>query len=399
MRPNHQISTRLARDTKSLGHHAWRSARPEVQKGAFALTRLICLVLIASACLIHVIAPERAAAAGNEARCNELGGNCVCSEPFEMTGFTSGPDFWNPNDTTTKECSVEPGSIGGAIVRTSKTISISTDAAAMAAFPSGKSVPRFVRAEDNHQGTFFAGNGVPVSSSFARLAARWYIYRSPTFDFEGEGSCNNSKQSQHDGGIVTDYNNGAGFHTFGYTTFSPSIDCCMSGPAINQPNIQQMKGKWWRVEIVLTNRSGPGFRLQSFMKNVTDNAAELAVLDLAADSRVSNLTPPTLMSTILSNNHRVSFGGSCRGWIGLSHYMMAGWTTNSGQRIGAASEVESGGAGGGGGETVPPSAPTNPRISLLDSGMSGISLAGVVSPAVLVVGAAWLGLSRRRPRG
>ena len=163
-----------------------------------------------------------------------------------MNGFTSGPDFWNPNDTNTKECSVEPASIGGAIVRTSNTISISTDGAAMGAFPSGKSVARFVRAEDNHQGTFFAGNGVPVSASFVRLAARWYIYRTPTFDFEGEGSCNNSKQSQQDGGLVTDYNTGAGFHMFNFTTWSPALDCCVSGPAINNPPVAGMKGKWWR---------------------------------------------------------------------------------------------------------------------------------------------------------
>jgi len=49
------------------------------------------------------------------------------------------------------------------------------------------------------------------------------------------------------------------------------------------------------------------------------------------------------MSGLLSNNHRASTG-SCQGWIGLSHYMMAGWTTNAGQRIGAATEIE-GGAG------------------------------------------------------
>ena len=141
-----------------------------------------------------------------------------------------------------------------------------------------------------------------------------------------------------------------------------------------------------------TNRSGPGFRLQSFMKNVTDNAAELPVFDNAIDSRVNNLTPPKLMSTILSNNHRVSFGGSCRGWIGLSHYMMAGWTTNSGQRIGAASEIE---GGGGPQDTVPPAVPGSPRISLTHP---QVLFSGFVSPAVLFGAVVSLVTLRRKRR-
>lgn len=305
-----------------------------------------------------------ATAQAEEQRCNELGANCICSEPFEMTAFSSGPDFWNPTDSTTKQCSVESAVIGGAIVRTGSDVLISADATAIAALPAGHSVSRFVRAGNDHQGTFYAGNGVSVSSSFVRLAARFYIYHSPLFDYEGEGTCNNSKQAELDGDSRIDYNTGAGFHTYNYLQFSPAIDCCVSGPAINNPAVSGFKGKWVRHEIVITNRSGPSYRLQSFMKNVTNGSAEVAVIDTSIDSRVSNLTPPQLMSKILSNNHRWSATGSCRGWIGLSHYIMAGWTTNSGQRIGASTEIE-GGGGGGGGDTTPPAPPTNLRVSKL----------------------------------
>ena len=59
------------------GRYGRPIARAEgwVTKGRFALTRLIFMVLLATASLSHLIAPMPAEAAGNEARCNELGAN------------------------------------------------------------------------------------------------------------------------------------------------------------------------------------------------------------------------------------------------------------------------------------------------------------------------------------
>src|SRR5262245_21574407 len=75
--------------------------------------------VVAFAILLPVWAGNVAAA---EQRCNDLGTSCVCSEPLNTTTFAGGPDFWNPADSTTKQCSVEAASPGGAIVRTSNTI-------------------------------------------------------------------------------------------------------------------------------------------------------------------------------------------------------------------------------------------------------------------------------------
>jgi hypothetical protein len=321
---------------------------------------------VAVAILLHLWAGGAAAA---EQRCNDLGTSCVCSEPLNTTTFAGGPDFWNPADSTTKQCSVEAGSPGGAIVRTSNTITSSADATALAALPPGHSVSRFVRANDSHTGTFFVGNGTQVSSTFVRLAARWYIWHTPTFDFKLEGSCDNSKIAQLDHGALVDFTQS--FHTYNYLNFTPGVDCCVTGPGPNAsvPS-SQMKGKWWRFEIVMANRSGPNFDLKMYGKNVTDNGPELTLIDLDARASVSNLTPPGLMSTILSNNHRFSAAGTCRGWIGISHYMMAGWTTNAGQRIGLASEIESGGGG-----SIPP--PTNLRVSELFEELRSSRLASV----------------------
>jgi hypothetical protein len=307
-----------------------------------------------------------------EQRCADLGASCVCSEPLNTTTFAGGPDFWNPADSTTKQCSVESAVTGGAIVRTSNTITSSADATALAALPAGHAVSRFVRANNDHTGTFFVGNGVRVNSSLVRLAARWYIWHTPTFDFKGEGSCDNSKIAQFDNGALVDYT--GGFHTYGYDSFSPSVDCCVSGPGPNAfiPT-SQMKGKWWRFEIVMTNRSGPSFDFKMYGKNITDDGPELTILDLSSRSSVSNLTPPSLMSAILSNNHRYSPSGGCRGWIGISHYMMAGWTTNAGQRIGGAAEVETPGS-------IPP--PTNLRLGRLADELRAIVSAGAHRPRI-----------------
>jgi len=327
----------------------------------------IIATAVASLLLVEVARAE-------EQRCADLGASCVCSEPLNTTTFAGGPDFWNPADSTTKQCSVESAVTGGAIVRTSNTITSSTDATALAALPAGHSVSRFVRANNDHTGTFYVGNGVRVSSSFVRLAARWYIWHTPTFDFKDEGSCDNSKIAQLDNGALVDYT--GGFHTYGYDSFSPSVDCCVSGPGPNSfISTTQMKGKWWRFEIVMTNRSGPSFDFKMYGKNITDDGPELTILDLSSRSSVANLTPPSLMSAILSNNHRYSASGTCRGWIGISHYMMAGWTTNAGQRIGAAAEVETPGS-------IPP--PTNLRLGRLADELRAIVSAGARrSPAVL----------------
>jgi len=308
------------------------------------------------------------AAQAEEQRCAELGANCICSEPLNTTTFTGGPPSWNPADSTTKQCSAE-GVAGGAIARNTRDLAGSSDATALAALPAGHSVSHFLRAGDGHSGIFFVGNGGGVSSSFVRLAARWYIWYTPVFDFKAEGSCENSKIAELNNNARIDYT--VGFHTYNYLEFSPSIDCCVSGPGPSHslPS-SQLKGKWWRYEVVMTNRSGPNFGLQMYGKNVTDDGPELTIIDLSVDKRVSNLTPPSLMSAILVNNYRQ---GTCRGWLGISHYMTAGWTTNAGQRIGPAAEIESPGS-------IPP--PTNLRLGGLFREFRALALSQAPSQAI-----------------
>src|SRR5438309_7571203 len=56
-----------------------------------------------------------------ERRCNELGENCVCSEPLNGTLLRIGRSWYNPDDSTAKECTVEnisdPAFRGAALTR------------------------------------------------------------------------------------------------------------------------------------------------------------------------------------------------------------------------------------------------------------------------------------------
>jgi len=294
-----------------------------------------------------------------EQRCTDLGANCLCSEPLQMTAIADLTDGKrDPNDSTTKECHTDGVNHAGFISH--GTPIISTDAAALAAFPAGHGVARFLRRNDNHDGMYFVGGTGTIGTTaldpkYVRIAARWYIYRTPTFDFARENTCQNSKIAQMDGGVVSDYD--GKFHLYNYVTWSPAIDCCMHGPGGNPAQSSaQFKGKWWRYEIVISPRSGPGTNIQMYIKNVTDNRSEIKVADMSMDSRTKNLSPPVLMSRILSNNHRFAgTTGICRGWVGISHYVFAGWTTNAGQRIGPALEIE--------GANIPkPPPPINLRV-------------------------------------
>jgi len=301
-----------------------------------------------------------------EQRCAGLGTNCICSEPLQMTSFTPLTDnFYNPTDSTTKECKGSVSQpVGSALWRQRSALSASTDATAMAALPSGHGVQRFLRSTDDHQHGWWVGHNVDVPASFVRIAARWYIYRTPTFDFNQEGTCINTKIAQMGAANESAGKNhqvinwAPGMQVYNFLHGTPSLDCCLSGPAKVWLTSAEQKGKWWVYEIAITNRAGPAYRTEMWARNVTDNGNEKKVIDTAIDSRVNNWTPPatSLVSGIRVNNHRYGgTSGTCRGWIGISHYLMAGWTTNAGQRIGPALEIE--------GANIPkPPPPTNVKV-------------------------------------
>ncbi len=306
--------------------------------------------------LLLVLASSSHAA---EVTCDALGSNCICSEPFNTDKLVRiGSSYYNPVDSGAKECTAE-GDMGNAIVRNSNDIVASNDPAAIAALPNGHKIKFFPRGPAGHVGIFFAGG--KLGSAFAeRGAARWYIYHSLDFEFANEGQCGNSKMAAFDGGLLLDKSFGF-VHMYNFTTWAPAQDCCLSGPGPQNVGKQDWRGKWWRVEVVFSHRAGgnPGFVAKVYMQNVTDKTPEILVVDtsMSGSQLVPSVTrtPPQRMDSMAMNNYRQ---GTCNGWLGFSHYMLAGWDTDNGQRIGPAVEIE----GGSLGDRTAPLEPKNLRI-------------------------------------
>jgi hypothetical protein len=327
-----------------------------------------------------------------EQRCDGLGSNCVCSEPFLMTSFTKNIDqaFWNPTDTTTKECGYEVA--GHPISRPAQDIQARTDATALARL--GNKIPRFVSSGAGADGIFFIGgdiNSSALGSTYnARMAVRFYTYYSPDYNFRDDSPACHSKFLQGSVGSWHLENFVGNIHMYNFTggnwrTTSGSYfprDCCWATPgAALALNNNDWKGHWFRVEVVTTNRSGPGWRTILYMKDVTTTgvtkvnggnefvAADTYGTDSGPDDWTTAFNQQIISSPrqlpMVANMYRERGAGSCSGWRGVSHFMIAGWDTNAGQRIGAAAEIEGGSSGGG--EVTPPPAPTNLRFSALQN--------------------------------
>jgi len=358
--------------------------------GAFVLSTILAWPAVHST-------PDGSLAWAAEQRCTDLGANCICSEPLNTASYTFlGSDiFHNPADSTTKECTASAGiPTGYAVIRPNDIIG-ANDSVALSALPAGNSVTRFLRVNTTvaagHVDQFAVGNSYSQSSTFLpRFAARWYNYYTSTFQFKGQGSCENLKLGGlggfSSGDQEIDVNPGGDIHYYNFLDWSPSRDCCSGGPG-GDGNLSQSsyRGKWWRFEVVIDNRVGPNYRLRFYGRNITDNDPELLILDTNGSPLNGAGTPPTAWGRIHNNNYRQNV---CQGWIGVSHYMMAGWSTNTGQRIGAASEIEAGGA------PSPPAAPTNLRLlaSIL------LVIFGAGSFACIIMGAStWM--ARRAAHG
>mgnify|MGYP003386872837 CR=1 FL=1 len=350
------------------------------------------LAMILSWFVSAPIAPADAA----EARCTELGTNCVCSEPLQMTSMAVHGSFsgWlNPNDSTTKECNGEgPGvGVGYTIVRSPNDTIVATSgthASVFSALPAGHSLTRVLANAEGHTGLNFIGHTFADTSTFSkRVAIRFYRYYSgnagsTAYAFDDDpDTCNANKLMQLDGHPTNSANlifdNGFGpTSLYNFLTFAGgtgSQDCCgygalngntpsgvlttMGGPGTGgvSPYYQYYRGKWIRYELIVTNRNSAATGLpvtfKLYVKNVTDNGSEYLIVD-SCDTDGGLSTPcghipqsGIEFNKFLMNNFRQDV---CPGFSAYSHYMLAGWDTDAGQRILAATEIEGGGGGGGG---------------------------------------------------
>ena len=326
--------------------------------------------------------PSGGYAASPEQRCNALGGACLCSEPLEMTDYTvlGGGFHYNPNDSTTKQCSGESND-NGVIQRNGSAPMVGNDPLVLAAMPAGRTVQRYMRGADGHTGIYQFDHNLASGDPRARVAVRWYVYLSPNYEFADKGNpaaCQNSMKwfsVWHSAGNSTQWDtaNGANsvpliyaWTTSGGPAWTPSLDCCNFGPGwANQASIDPLAqftvvGHWYRYEVILRNQTGaPGAILQAFRKDVTANTPEVKIIDTTVacagcgttqdwsggSGATTALTPPggSPLTAIEVNLFRnAGTNGSCAGYRAYSYILVAAWGTDAGQRIGAAAEIEGG---------------------------------------------------------
>lgn len=348
--------------------------------------------------------------AAPETRCNELGSNCVCSDTFQSTSYSlvaqqsGGHAIYLGDQVGAKPCHWgdivalgTPASIHwtyGAGTSFSSMLQVSTDSSILNLLPSRdpSGVARFLRAQEGVKTIRFGEAGMNMSElASRRLEMRWYSYHSPTYDWAGDngGSCTNGKIAHNSNGYqqpamttLTIHGGGSGGMTSLYT-FHHTLNWLWSGHASFEGfrsgtgprsgagmSANNYRGKWYRHSIVISNPKSSdsgGYDLQYFVKNITDGMPE--VEDVRFSAGCTNCMPTggpnfTWDSSIHPDNNmnwlHTEFyrAGSCRGWQGWTHLMVASWPTNAGQRIGAATEVE----GGSGGDTAPPMAPQGLKI-------------------------------------
>jgi len=127
-------------------------------------------------------------------------------------------------------------------------------------------------------------------------------------------------------------------------------------------NRASFRGKWFSFEAIYRNLPGPNLVIEIYIRNITDNGPEIRIMksDIPQAQVVGDQWTTTQYATTLSltsvgwthvfdlfRNVTASPHDNCSGYYGYTHYMVATWNTDAGQRIGPATEVEGGGGTGG----------------------------------------------------
>jgi MYXO-CTERM domain-containing protein len=259
---------------------------------------------------------------------------------------------YDPADSTEKECAL--GTPGVAVARNSNDFVGSNDAEVLGALPAGYALDYVLRGADGHVGIFSVGHIMDGDDrGLARTAVRFYRYYAPDTSLGNWGyvgnqgddeSCSQSTKLLEfavPGLTSSRYQFFPSGNCYNFLDYTPALDCCF-GQTDYPGSHAALVGKWWRFEAVFINRDGPGFDTKLWVRNVTDDEPEVLYWDLA-DSPAVGVTPPGRVESFEANNYRQ--GGSdantpCSGSYAISHFMVAGWDTDEGQRIGPAAEIE-----------------------------------------------------------
>lgn len=302
-----------------------------------------------------------------EARCDELGANCICSEPLNTNSMGRSGAYYNPGDSTTKECRGELGTAQSFYYNGTMT-AVGAGSESFDALPAGRTISYVWRAPDGNIGTigpwhFFSGSTPP----FRNIAVRFYAYLSPTWSWNNEfADCGRGKfwywGSATNPNMMWQQSVGTG-QAWGIANFlatSSGADCCNTGPyAVPTPSFTgaSFKGRWTRLEIVFENANTNGIIFRLYKQTLGVDGQNVLVIDSSRDSRFANIT---MVGGALAAVKATLYGErSCSGYGAFSHFMVAGWDGQyAGQLIGAASEIESVAA-----DSTAPNPPTNIQVN------------------------------------
>lgn len=304
-------------------------------------------------------------AEAQEQRCLDLGANCVCSEPLNTNamGF-DGTLYFNPGDSNSKQCAGERNT-GESMLGYNGS---SFTAVAPTGLPAGINYVWETRRARSAQGSKVTDPAV------RRVCHRAYVKYSSDYQWKDQGSggtcdANKAAEVHYSGGppggsaLHWDFAEGGDAWRLTIINFGGQApyNTAHSGPI----SLDDCKGEWCRLEICESGeiKAGKNLSAEAYVTVVTGAKAgqqEVWAKRSIGDKAVGTTDYDTPW---ILNLYRQ---GQCAGVKQITHSMQAAWTSDSGQLIGAAQEVEGAGGGtSGGGGTSPPPSPPPPTGSTL----------------------------------
>lgn len=236
------------------------------------------------------------------------------------------------------------------------------------------SVARFLQMASATDGAIRFGFAGITMTGVKRMALRWYSYHTADYQWNQDGTCTNGKighisqQDYGQGPLLTLTHNDSGsdgtkLYSFidgvwnwrwaGHSGFDGFNGAPRPGSGMT---VSQMRGKWWRHEIVVrrprntdSQAGGLGFDFSYFVRNITDNGTEIEDMRMSSGCNGcitggnfvwnTGVYPTQDTDTLHTEFYRADNCTGTQGWV---YAALATWTTDAGQRIGAASEVEGG---------------------------------------------------------
>jgi hypothetical protein len=326
---------------------------------------------------------EACTAFAQEQRCNELGANCVCSEPLTSPTIMpsgSGSAYFKGSNPNTKPCAMD-GQTGYGIRNdlygggTPPNLVVKSDATTLNKLPNrdASKTAYYLSTPSGWTGDWMIGHS--TVSDYARVAFRFYLYRSSDFQHTSEGTCTNSKEAgvrgyggSEGGWAISSEGTGRYPHAYSLLNFTwsghPSGADGFEGSVpwgSGTWNVSGFKDKWVRIEVVTRKPNAAGHDLEVYVTDITGGGTQQQVMKLSNGCATcvypyqpfvwdSSFRTTTTLGEYIAMLYRAAEGGGrCGGWQGALYFTIAAWSTDAGQMIGAAKEVE-----GGGGLTPPP---------------------------------------------